>query len=138
MPNPAAPSLYFHNALGRVELVPDAYVRITWQDAPMDSVALRAVYEHTLHLLLRTGLTRVLSDHARMAPFLAADREWMLRSWVPRAVAEAGYRRCAIVESTQVFNRLGTRHLAMELGPGTLTVAYFDEAPAADGWLREE
>ena len=118
-------------------MLPDAYVRIAWQDAPMDSGALRAVYEHALHLLIRSGLTKILPDHGQMAPFQAADRDWMLRTWVPRAVAEAGYRHCAIVESKQVFNRLGTRHLVMELGTSTLAVAYFDEAAAADAWLRQ-
>lgn len=133
---PAAASLYFHNALGRVELVPEAYVRVTWLAAPMDSVALRAVYEHALHLLRRTGLTQLLSDHARMAPFLTADREWMTGNWVPRAVAEAGYARCAIVESEQAFNRLGTRHIAQEVGAGLLQVAYLPDLAAADAWLR--
>ncbi|MBJ6107703.1 hypothetical protein JAO73_01680 [Hymenobacter sp. BT523] len=135
---PASASLYFHNALGRVELVDDAYVRIAWQAAPMDSAALRAVYEHALHLLKRTGLTKVLTDHGQMAPFRAEDREWMTRTWVPRAVAEAGYSRCAIVESAQAFNRLGTRHMVLELGTSTLDVAYFGEAAAADAWLRAE
>ncbi|QKG59179.1 hypothetical protein GKZ68_21075 (plasmid) [Hymenobacter sp. BRD128] len=86
----------------------------------MDSGALRAVYEHALHLLKRAGLTKILTDHGQMAPFLAADREWMTRTWVPRAVAEAGYNRCAIVESNQVFNGVLVttgRKIALRVSP---------------------
>lgn len=136
MSHPDAPSLYFHNALGRVLLHASAgYVRIEWQAAPMTSLELRAVYEHTLSLLRREGLTRVLTDHRDMPPYTAADRDWLTTQWVPRAVAEVGYRRCAIVQAHAVFNHLATKQMVQELSSGPLEIQYFAEAEPAMAWL---
>ena len=133
---PDAPSLYFHNALGRVLLHAGAgYVRIEWQAAPMASQELRAVYEHTLHLLRREGLTRVLTDHRHMLPYTAADRDWLTTQWVPRAVTEAGYRRCAIVQAHAVLNQLATKHMVQELSSAPLELQHFAEPEPAMAWL---
>ena len=131
-----SPTLYFNNALGRVYHYTPDYVRIDWQTAPMTRVDLRAVYEHTLHLLKRCGLHKVLSDHRLMLPYTPEDRDWLLRDWVPRAVAEAGYSRCAVVQAHDVFNRQVTQQLAAEVSQRTaLVVKYFDQLDPALSWL---
>lgn len=134
-----SPTLYFNNALGRVYLYAPDYVRIDWQTAPMTRVDLRAVYEHTLHLLKRSGLTKVLSDHRLMPPYTPEDRDWLMRDWVPRAVREASYAHCAVVQAHDLFNRQATQALAGEVAQTTtLTVQYFDQLDPALAWLLSQ
>ncbi|HEX8506686.1 MAG TPA: hypothetical protein VF630_15085 [Hymenobacter sp.] len=132
------PTLYFNNALGRVYHCAPDYVRIDWQTAPMTRVELRAVYEHTLHLLKRGGLTKVLSDHRLMPPYTPEDRDWLVRNWVPRAIREAGYARCAVVQAHNVFNRQATQQLVADAAQTGLVVQYFDELDPALAWLLNQ
>ena len=137
--NPTSPTLYFNNALGRVYHCAPDYVCLDWQDAPMTRGDLRAVYEHTLHLLKRTGLRKVLSDHRLMPTYTPEDRDWLLRDWVPRAVAEAGYSHCAVVQAHDVFNHKTTRGMAADVHQKTtLTVQYFDRLDPAVAWLLSQ
>ncbi len=131
-----SPTLYFNNALGRVYHYAPDYVRIEWQTAPMTRVDLRAVYEHTLHLLKRSGLHKVLSDHRLMPPYTPEDRDWLLHNWVPRAVAEAGYSHCAVVQAHDVVNHATTQQLVTEASQTTiLAVQYFGQMEPALTWL---
>jgi len=134
-----SPTLYFNNALGRVYHYDPDYVRIDWQTAPMTRPDLRAVYEHTLHLLKRSGLHKVLSDHRLMPPYKPEDRDWLMRDWVPRAVAEAGYSHCAVVQAHDVFNHQVTQQLATDVNQQTkLVVAYFSQLDPALTWLLSQ
>lgn len=134
-----APTLYFNNALGRVYLYAPDYVRIDWQNAPMPRMDLRAVYEHTLHLLKRSGLRKVLSDHRLMPSYTREDRDWLLSDWVPRAVEEAGYSHCAVVQAQGVFDYQTTQYLAAEVSQRTtLVVEYFDQLAPAQTWLLSQ
>lgn len=124
--------LYFHNALGKIFLDRLAgCVRIEWQTAPMTSVDLRAVYEHTLHLLQREGLTKVLSDHRLMPPFAASDREWLTSNWLPRAIEQAKYSHCAIVQA----NHADTQHIFSQISNGAFHIEHFTEPAQASAWL---
>lgn len=128
--------LYFHNALGKIFLDRLAgCVRIEWQTAPMISVDLRAVYEHTLHLLKREGLTKVLSDHRFMPPFTAADREWLTGNWIPRAIEQAKYSHCAIVQANIQANHVATQHMTSLVGGENFQVEHFTEPAQASAWL---
>ena len=131
--------MYFNNALGRVYHYAPDYVRIDWQTAPMSRLELRAVYEHTLHLLRRSGLRKVLSDHRLMPPYTPEDRDWLLHNWVPRAIAEAGYSHCAVVQVDDEFNHQTTQQLAAEVAQQTkLAVQYFDQLAPAQTWLLSQ
>ncbi|GAA4028128.1 hypothetical protein GCM10022409_10210 [Hymenobacter glaciei] len=132
---PTSPTLYFNNALGRVYDYSPDYVRIDWQTAPVTHQDLRAVYEHTLHLLKRSGLRRVLSDHRLMPPYTPEDRDWLLREWVPRAIAEAGYSHCAVVQAHEAANRQTTQQLVEEAGKTALVVQCFAALHPALTWL---
>ena len=102
----------------------------------MTRAELRAVYEHTLNLLRRSGLRKVLSDHRRMPAYAPEDRDWLLRDWIPRAIAEAGYSHCAVVQAPDVPNHQAPQLLAAEAGQTTqLTVQYFDQPEPAPTWL---
>ncbi|KAA9333191.1 hypothetical protein F0P96_09430 [Hymenobacter busanensis] len=129
--------VYFRNAVGWVSAEDDAYVRMAWTGMAMSSRELRALFEQALSLLKQQGLTKILSDHRLMPSIAPLDQQWLAQEWVPRAMSEADYACCAVVQSQNVFNRLGTAQVVMQLTT-PLVVKYFDDLPAADAWLRRQ
>ncbi|TGE14380.1 hypothetical protein [Hymenobacter elongatus] len=132
---PSNASLYFHNELATVIEHADGYARIDWNPVPISSSSLRAVYEHVLRLLRSRGFSKVLSDHLLMPPIQPDDQQWLIQDWAPRAVREAGYRHCAIIQAYAAANRLATTRVVQQLEPTMLTVRYFDDNRAAEQWL---
>ena len=133
---PTNASLYFHNELASVLEHRDGYARIDWNPVPIQSSALRTVYEQVLRLLRTTGFTKILSDHQLMAPLLPADQLWLSQEWVPRAIAEAGYRHGAVVESHDLLSRTSVVQVVQQLNTLPLTVRYFEDDWRAAEWLR--
>lgn len=135
---PAEGSLYFHNPLASVIEHPGQYIRVSWQAVPTFSTKLREVYEHVLRLLKESRLERVLCDHHCMTAIMPEDQEWLIKDWFPRAAREGGYRYCAIIESQDVYNRLGTNRVVQLLrGTSPINVSYFADTAAAEQWLVE-
>lgn len=130
-------SLYFHNNLVSIIEHPGRYIQMEWQPAPMFSHGLREAYEHLLQLLKESKLSTVLSDHQMMPAIMPLDRDWLAVDWAPRAVQESNYRYCAIINSHDVYNRLGTTDLVHRLrGSVALRVCHFQDYDAATQWLR--
>ncbi|PJJ60340.1 hypothetical protein [Hymenobacter chitinivorans] len=133
---PADASLYYHNDLATIMEHAHGYARIDWHPVPITSAALRTVYEQVLTLLSSRGLCKILTDHQLMPPVLAAEREWLTQNWAPRAMREAGYRYCAIVQAYDVLSQQSTQHMVQQLAETPLTIRYFEDAQAAEDWLR--
>ncbi|TGE24459.1 hypothetical protein E5K00_04380 [Hymenobacter aquaticus] len=129
-------SLYYHNELASVVEHADGYVRIDWNPVPIRSSSLRAVYEQVLTLLRQQGFAKVLSDHQLLPPIQPSDQEWLSQDWVPRAVAQAGYRCCALVQAHDVLSQISLTHIVRQLGPVPLIVRYFEDSSAAERWIR--
>ncbi|OON67572.1 hypothetical protein B0919_17235 [Hymenobacter sp. CRA2] len=131
---PTDESLHFQNDLADV-VVHRNYVRIDWHPAPMRSHDLRDVYNAALQVLQQQHLTKVLTNHRFMPPIHPEDQHWLSEEWIQRAVTEAGYQYCAVVDAYDSQNRAGTtevvrqRHLP-------LTIRHFDNISEADFWLR--
>ncbi|WP_400193118.1 STAS/SEC14 domain-containing protein [Hymenobacter sp. B81] len=136
MPASLPTHVYFRNAAGAVGAEPQAYVHLSWTGAPMSSGELRALYEQALSVLKQQRLNRILTDHRNMPPIAPIDQQWLSEEWVPRAVSESGYAHCAVVQSQNVFNRLGTAQVVMQLQT-PLEVKYFDTAEEAAAWLHK-
>ncbi|GAA3941571.1 hypothetical protein [Hymenobacter algoricola] len=133
---PTNASLYFHNELASVLEHADGYARIDWSPVPLQSGALRAVYEQVLRLLSSSGFTKILSDHQLRTPLLPADQLWLSQEWVPRAIAEAGYRHGAVVEAHDLLSRSSVVRVVQQLDRLPLTIRYFEDAQLAAAWLR--
>jgi hypothetical protein len=133
---PTNASLFFHNEQASILEHTDGYVRIDWNPVPIQSGALRTIYEQVLRLLRHAGLTKILSDHQLMPPLLAADQHWLSDEWVPRAIAEAGYRHGAVVEAHDLLSRTSIVQVVNQLGNLPLTVRYFEDDWRAAEWLR--
>lgn len=135
---PANGSLYFHNSVAQIVEHHGQFARINWHPVPMFSASLREAYEHLLRLLKEARLDRVLCDHHCMPAIMPQDQDWLATDWFPRATREGCYRYCAIVESQDVYNRLGTNRVVQRLrGNVPLSVAYFSDTAAAEQWLLE-
>lgn len=134
---PAHESLYFHNSLAHVVELPGRYVRVEWLVAPMFSPDLRQVYEHILLLMKEARLHKVLTDHQLMPAIMPQDREWLVRDWIPRAVREADYRYCAVVDAHDTYARMATTHMVRQLHIHLgLQVAHFRDYFSATQWLE--
>lgn len=133
---PANASLHYHNELANVVEYASGYVRIDWNPIPITTAALRDVYEQALSLLCSKGICKILTDHQFMPPVPAAEQEWLVRNWAPRAIREAGYRYCAIVQAYDMLNQQSTQLIVQRLGQETFTVRYFEDDQAAEEWLR--
>jgi len=129
---------YFSNAVGSVEYVPaDGYLYLHWSGAPLSGPEFRALYVHAHNLLRRYPLAGILADHRAMpAAPAAADREWLLATWLPAVAADTHLARYAVVPALAPEHRLHTPAVAEQLRR-VLTTAFFEEIPPATAWLRE-
>lgn len=102
-----------------------------------ESAALRQLYEKSAELMHLRHLGAVLSDHRGMPALSEADQQWLGEVWVPRTMRETTYAHVAVIDSTNVLNRLATDTVVLAISNLPLTVRYFTEVNEAEAWLRE-
>ena len=94
---------------------------------------LRAIYEHVLRAMQRYHVTALLFVHGQPEEIPAVVQRWLVAEWIPRAIQEAGYERCALVEASQ-----GAAVAAQAIGQqvaGSMEYAFFGETDPAVNWL---
>jgi hypothetical protein len=126
---------YFSNPAAVISYAPVGYVRLDWQPVPATAPELRAIYEHVLRAMLHHGATALMSVHNLRPPMPPEVQTWLAHDWMPRAAAEVGYGRCAIVEAATPLSRLAARTVGANMSRA-LSFQYFDTVEAADAWLR--
>jgi len=62
---------------------------------------LRAIHEHVLRAMQRYHVTALLFVHGQPEEIPAVVQRWLVAEWIPRAIREASYERCALVEASQ-------------------------------------
>ncbi len=135
---PVHESLYFHNGVAHIVEHPRGYLRVDWLPTVMFSNALREVYEQLLLGLQNTHFGRVLFDQQFMPAIMPIDQDWLVQDWAPRALRDASYRRCAVIDAHDVYNRLGTSRVLEQLRSYTpLQVAHFPDSLSAESWLMQ-
>ncbi|RAK65072.1 hypothetical protein [Hymenobacter edaphi] len=132
-------SRYYHNAAAVISHpLSSDYLHLGWSAARTSPDELRAVYEQTLRALQHFGLHKLLSDHSQRPPLPADIGTWMVQEWIPRAVREAGYSHCAVVENHAPLGRLAAQSIGAQLPPGLLTFRYFGTVAEAAAWLSAQ
>ncbi|MDO7847007.1 hypothetical protein Q5H92_11610 [Hymenobacter sp. M29] len=126
---------YFSNQAAVISYAPGGYVRLDWQPVAASAPELRAIYEHVLQAMRHHRATALMTVHNQRPPMPPEVQTWLAHNWLPRAVAEAGYGRCAVVEATTPLSRLAARTVGSDMG-AALRFRYFDTQEAADEWLR--
>ncbi|MVN76052.1 hypothetical protein GO988_06920 [Hymenobacter sp. HMF4947] len=128
------PSQYFRNPAAEITYYPAGYIRADWRAMDSSETELRAIYEHILGAMRRYEVTALLIKHTQPQPIPAVLRLWLLENWIPRAMREVGYRRCAIVETADTASRSATREIGSRLNQ-PLDFAYFEDPAEAEAWL---
>jgi NhaA family Na+:H+ antiporter len=130
---------YFFNAVGSVDYVPDdSYLYLHWSGEPMTGPEFRALYVHAHNLLRRYPLRGFLADHRAMpAAPAAADRDWLLTTWLPAVVEDTNLAHYAAVPNPNPAHRLHTPAVAEQLRQ-LLNAAIFEEVSPAIDWLLTE
>lgn len=129
--------LLFENQAGKVIYHPSGYVRLDWDSTPVPDAEVQALYQAASAALRQYKVQGILTDHRHMPPLSAAMQQWLASTWTPHAVQVCGYRRAAVVQSFNVFGRLATAQVVMQLGRLPFTVHYFDNEAEAEQWLLE-
>ena len=127
-------TLYFENPVGRLYYHPEGYVRLAWLPDRLPLAAIQAFYEQVLALLLRTRSHLILSDHGQRAPLPTEAQSWLTTNWIPRVMAQAQARHCAIVEGANPIHRLSTQSI-VSAAPVNFTFKRFDSVADAAAWL---
>lgn len=127
---------YFHNAAAAITYHTAGYLRISWQPTPVSVADLQAIYEHVLRAMRHYNTTYLISVHGQRPPMPTQVQEWLAHNWVPRAITEVGYNKCAIVEAGTPLSRLAARSIGSDLAQG-LRYQYFATEQAAADWLHQ-
>ncbi len=130
----AQETLYFENQAGRLYYRPAGYVHLTWGSERLPLAPIQAYYEQALALLRSMRSHRILSEHGQRAPLPAEAQTWLTTNWIPRAIAQANTRHCAIVEGANPMHRLSTQSV-VSAAPAEFVFKRFDSVKDAEVWL---
>ncbi|QIL77505.1 hypothetical protein [Hymenobacter sp. HDW8] len=128
---------YFHNAAAVITYHTVGYLRVTWHPTAVSVTELQAIYEHILHAMLHYGSTQLMSVHGQRPPMPPPLQQWLTTQWVRRAIAEAGYDKCAVVEAETPLSRLAARSIGSGLSQ-MLRYNYFSTMQDAADWLQKK
>ncbi len=131
---PPSEILSFTNAAGRIYYHSVGYVRLAWGPGRVPLDAVQAYYEKALAVLATTGARKLVSEHGPRAPLLPAAQQWLTQSWIPRAMAQARTRHCAVVEGTDPVHRLSVETVAA-VAPTEFIFKRFATLAEAEAWM---
>ena len=127
-------SQYFRNPAAEITYYPAGYVRADWRSMAAEPAELRAIYGHVLRAMQRYGVTAVLFVHQQPEAITPELQHWVVEEWIPRAMREANYQRCALVEVYQPTSETDARAISQLLA-GKMEFSFFAEVEAAAAWL---
>ncbi|WP_460615469.1 hypothetical protein [Hymenobacter seoulensis] len=129
--------VYYENSAGRASEDSAGVARLTYHPGPRDPEALAALLGHVTRLLARRGDGGLLVDQRGMSPFTPAEQTFLVQQWLPRAVAEGGYRFGAVILSENAVTRLATRSVTTAVRDIPVLYQYFELEADAVAWLLE-
>ncbi|SFQ00460.1 hypothetical protein [Hymenobacter arizonensis] len=130
----AKETLYFQSAVGKLYYHPSGFVRLAWSAEPASLELIKSFYEQVLALLLNSNARKILSEHGGRAPLTGSAQQWIIESWLPRAMSQARTRHCAIVEGANPLHRLSTQSV-LSVAPSDFISQRFSTNEAAEQWL---
>ena len=96
----------------------------------------RHVLETGLEALRRHGIHKWLSDDRNNGPITAADANWAISDWAPRAIA-AGWKYWAVVLPEKILGQMNMRRWAATYAKQGVTGQLFTDVSEAKRWLVE-
>ncbi|UOQ72286.1 STAS/SEC14 domain-containing protein [Hymenobacter cellulosilyticus] len=129
-------SIYFRNALCSISYDSQGFILLVWANVVCQDQELHSIYEHTLQALRHHGTGKLLTDHRLRQPLPLSAQQWIAQEWIPRAMREAGYSHCAILENQTPLGRLAARAVGDALSL-PLDFRYFSTLEEARAWLSK-
>jgi len=134
MPNSSPKSFYFQNPAITIYHTA-GYLRLDWSEVRTTDDELRGAYQQVLLAMKYYKTGKTLSYHGQRQLISLTVQNWLVQEWIPRAVREAGYRQCAVVESVSPLGRLASQAVGQH-APEQLDFRHFPTLAEADAWLR--
>jgi len=97
------------------------------------SVQLRMVHEKLLELIRRYKINKILGDDTALPHIDPKDQAWIVRDWMPRAVA-AGLKLAANKSPDAYFGRLAVE--TIKASQSLLAIRSFEHFEEARRWLK--
>lgn len=132
------PSIFFKNAAGWAAADPAGFLRVQWGPQARTLADTCALFAQIAQGLQRHNWSRALINQIGMAPFTPEEQQWVAHSWLPKAVADSGYRHGAIIVSPDVFVRLVTTFVTARVQDLAITYRTFNFETEAVRWLLEQ
>ena len=92
--------------------------------------------EEGLELIIANGCPSLLNDNRQISGPWSGANEWIVQSWMPRAL-EAGLKRFAHIVSPNVFSALSAQQLVSRVEDLGFEMRIFEDQPSAEAWLKE-
>ncbi|GAA4362382.1 hypothetical protein GCM10023185_30260 [Hymenobacter saemangeumensis] len=132
-------SPYFQSpaaTISHVSALPTSgYIRLDWQPVASTPAELRAIYEQAFQAMRQHNTPSLMTVHNNRPPLPAEIQGWLGEVWVPRAIRELGFGRCAVVEVNPPQSRQVVHTVTAALEE-PLEYQFFSTPEAADAWLR--
>ncbi|RYU79565.1 hypothetical protein [Hymenobacter persicinus] len=133
MPNSLPKSFYFQNPAITIYHTA-GYLRLDWSGARTTEDELRGAYQQVLLAMKHYRTGKTLSYHGLRQLIPLPVQHWLTQEWIPRAVHEAGYSQCAVVESQSALGRLASQAVGQQT-PAQLDFRHFATLAEAHAWL---
>ena len=130
--------IYYENAVGRAVDDPLGFARLTNQPGLRPRDTFHAFLGHVTRLLARRGDGCLLVDQRRMAAFTPEEQTYVVEQWLPRTVAEGGYRYGAVIVAEDVFARLARASVVTAVRELPMQYRYFEQEAEAITWLLQQ
>jgi hypothetical protein len=125
---------YFRNPAAEITYAETGYIRTDWRLLNASVNEVRGIYEHVLQAMRRYRTTSLLCVYAQRQPMPKEVQAWLLSDWIPRAVHDVGYHRCAVVEPHASAKQSAAR--VESLGADELLeYGLFESVEEAEHWL---
>jgi hypothetical protein len=114
---------------------PMGFARLTYQAGQRSRDAFESLLTHVTRLLAQRKDGCLLVDQRLMTPFTPDEQGFVIQLWLPRTVAEGGYRFGAVILAQNVFARLATATVIAAVRDLAITYQYFEQEAEAVNWL---
>ncbi|OON67642.1 hypothetical protein B0919_17615 [Hymenobacter sp. CRA2] len=101
-------------------------------------VNLRATFEQVLRMLVRQGTGKVLIDRRLLHAMSEEEQQWITTQWLPRAMAEGGYRYAAWLPSRNVMTRLAAQQVVARVASRGPVYRLCETEAEAIAWLSSQ
>ena len=107
-----------------------------WKGIYVEGARLQEIFNMLIIMLELKKTDMIVADAREMLIITAADQEWTINDWYPRAV-KAGFRYQGLILSKNTFNELSVKKISNQYNDVLITTHYFDSPSEALHWARD-